>query len=245
MKIIYSYKGNKPDDFLLKMAELSGLSVKHHSNYTTELWVEEKNVKYFPTELYDNVVVTDFGGIKSNYWNLSKMFVYSQQEEPFVHMDFDTCIMPGFVIPDNDIVCEKMRMLYNKNLPVDNPNIPEDFRPFISNVDPKRYGRHLLNPTAPEHIICSGLLGGVNYGDIFKEHYDWAVKQIIDKPTYEDMISLEEVAFTQRVQEQGLHISATPQYTLIHFWVPRGVDKQKTHGEWINSLLNFHKNFIK
>ncbi|MBO4778097.1 MAG: hypothetical protein J5588_06340 [Bacteroidales bacterium] len=221
MKIVYSYHGGKPSDFLLKMARLSLLSVKHYTDYPTELWVDKENLAFFGNG-YDSYVVSDFGNPDARYWNMSKLYVYAQQTEPFLHIDFDTCVMPGFTIPDDAFVCEKMRKIL---------------------IDDE-YTKHALNAPVYDEILCSGFLGGSDYGYMFKEHYDWAKRQANDTPTYKNLISLEEVALTQRIRMERKNIGTLPTDTFLHFWCRRnlGVSKEDIYGIVVSDLLKFMTN---
>lgn len=222
MKVVYSYKGKSPDEFLLKMARLSVISVKNFTLYPTELYVDSVNYAYFKDFPYDNVVITDFDGLNTTAWNMSKLYTYSQQDEPFLHIDFDTCILAGFFIPDAMFVCEKTRYALMDS----------------------EYMKYAYNQFKPEHIVCSGFIGGTNYGDLFKEHYEWAKKQIKDVKefSYRHLISLEEVAMTQRLKEFGITPTPLPESLFLHFWCRRncGKTKEDVYGDVVGELLNFN-----
>ena len=219
MKVVYSYHGGVPNEFLLKMAELSFLSVRNYTEYPIELWVDEENKKYFRMP-YDSVVESDFGFPRDGYWNMSKLYVYAQQTEPFLHIDFDTCVMPGFTIPEGDIVCEKIRTI----------ELDEE------------YTKYALKGERYNDIICSGFLGGNNYGDLFNEQYKWAISRIEGKPTYKHLISLEEISFTQRINIFEKRIDTLNSDTFLHFWCRSEYSKEKVYGSVVDSLLEFNRN---
>ena len=220
MKVVYSYKGKKPDGFLLKMAQLSAVSVKNFTQYPTELYVDQGNYACFKDFPYDNVVITDFDGLNTTAWNMSKLYTYSQQNEPFLHIDFDTCILAGFTIPDAVFVCEKTRYALMDS----------------------EYMKYAYNQFKPVNIICSGFIGGTDYGDLFKVHYEWAKKQIKDvgEFSYRHLISLEEVAMTQRLTEKGIKPSPLPENLFLHFWCKRGIRKKDIYGTVVEELLGFN-----
>ena len=220
MKIVYSYHGGIPSEFLLKMAELSFLLVRNYTEYPIELWVDKANRKYFRMP-YDSVVESNFGFPRDEYWNLSKMYVYAQQTEPFLHIDFDTCVMPGFQIPQGDIVCEKIRKIEMDN----------------------EYKKHTIDAPIYEEIVCSGFLGGNNYGDLFRQQYEWAEACACaeGKPTYKNLISLEEVSFTQRVRQFNKCIETLNSDTFLHFWCRREWNKEDVYGKVVDELLDFNR----
>ena len=105
--------------------------------------------------------------------------------------------------------------------------------------------KYAYNQFKPENIICSGFIGGTNYGDLFKIHYEWAKKQIkdVEEFAYRHLISLEEVAMTQRLTERGIKPTPLPENLFLHFWCRRdcGKTKEDVYGNVVNELLNFNK----
>lgn len=222
MKIVYSWHGKEPSSFTKETAELSILSVKNFCpQYTTELWVDHNNYGHFKHLPYDNIVISDFGRLASLFWNLSKMYVYAQQEGPFLHIDFDTCAVEGFEIPKGDIICEKRR-----DIDTNDANL-----------------QLLYELPVPSNIICSGMMGGCNYGSTFKDHYEWALQQSksIEDPTYWDMITIEEVAMTQLVNFLNVKVASPRTDTFLHFWCREEFNKEEAYGQVVHSLLQFNR----
>lgn len=237
MKIIWSYCsfGGKrlPDDFTVKMATLSLLSMKCVTHYKTELWTDAKSLEYFQHLNYNSIVVTRFDGWEDErYWNIPKMFVYSKQEEPFLHVDFDTCFLIGFRVPtEGDVITEKMRQL---------PDGRERWCMMRFKDE---------NLPSVDEIICSGLIGGNNYEGLFRDNYVASLEKTADTRdevvTYDVLPSYEEYLFTQRVVSSGRTVQSLYNGSYLHFWCRRDatLSKQDIYEAVINELLEFYKNY--
>lgn len=237
MKVIWSYCSfggkNLPTKFTLKMARLSLLSMRNFGDptYKTVLYTDQQSAPMFSNLPYDEVIVTTFNHEKeTRYWNLAKMWVYSQQQEPFLHVDIDTCFLQGFRIPtEGNVITEKMRDISEE------PNI---------SIHADR-----TLPTTSE-IVCSGLIGGNCYGSLFKEHYKLAKNEVAkvgigETVKYESLYSLEEYLMTQHIIRRGLTIQSLQQGSFLHFWCRRdsGITKQEIYEAVINELLLFNENY--
>ena len=219
MKVVYSYYGNKPSEFLLKMGKLSLSTLNQFSNYESLLYTDSKNYDYFKSLKFNNIIIKDFDVYKfmeKGFWNASKLFTYADQELPFLHVDFDTAFTQEFIIPEAQIITEKLRevLLEHRQLSISEP------------ID---------------KMICSGFIGGCDYGTLFKEHLEWAIKIMTDnenKPTYETLNSIEEYTLTQRILQHNLKISRLAEGSYLHFWCEPFKSKEKVHGQIVNSLFD-------
>ena len=230
MLVIYSYcsySNGRPSEFTLKMAKLSLLSLRNMTSYRVKLYVDKESLSYFANFGYDEIEVSDFNisGIDKRFWNASKLWVYAQQSEPFLHVDFDTCFLDSFTIPTNgDIITEKLRTVDISN--------GYDFY-------------SLSNIKQTNTIICSGLIGGISYGHIFKDHYEWAYSRMLEFNkviTYEMLNSIEEYSLTQRIEQENMSVACLQKDTFLHFWCNRncGLTKEQAYHEVVDALLEFN-----
>ena len=232
MKIVYSYynyDGNGPSEFLLKCAKLSLLSLRVCCpDLEAILYTTHDCVKYFANfEIvnYDEIIESDFNmkDIDSRYWNYSKIWTYAHQDEPFLHIDFDTVILDNFTIPDTDVVVERARPY----------EICDDIQ-----------AHSIEGCLLPSKLLCSGFIGGKNL-DIFKELYEYATircskeyNKDIDV-SYEHLNSIEELAFSQLVAKNKLNYDVLTPGRFVHMWTPRSIDKEEACSANVESLLNF------
>ncbi len=230
MRIIYSLNTNNgstiPGSFFTKMAELSVYSAKQTA-YPVEAYVDFHGYNYLKTTKckFDAVHIVDFSKFNYNsaYWNFGKLYTYSLQKEPFLHIDFDVYLHPGFTIPDSgDIITEMLRSY----------SYVQGFKD-IAIYKVKQI---------PEKLICSGLIGGYNmlpFIEIF-EH----AKKVCKKPIKEDksmsyLVGVEEYNISVLADLYNYSIQELNKEYFTHF---QGANKETRFGPIINNL---HTNLIK
>jgi hypothetical protein len=184
VKIIYTYYvkdnnfacGFQNEQVMLYCFKLSIESVKKHLKGVTEIEVNT-NVDFLDDkDLGIAILKPEFPDFNHNWWNFPKIFTYSLQKTPFLHVDFDLIFTKDIDLREytqKPLICEAIRGLsFMKH-------------EIAHIVDTNHYF---------PYIPCSGIYGGY-YLDLFKELYEKAVKiqSLIDKPTYEDLFILEEV----------------------------------------------------
>ena len=219
MKIVYSYAGKKPSDFTLKMAKLSLKTLSLFTEFPAVLYVDYQNLEYFRHLGYSEIIVQELDADLYNKgcWNIFKLKTYAHQTLPFLHVDFDTTFCEGFQLNKSDVITEKFRSVSK-----------EEFKTFS-------IGESI------EQMVCSGFIGGYNFGTLFKEHYEWAKQQVRDfegSLTYEHLNSLEEYALTQRILKHNLSVSELKQGSFLHFWCENDKNKEEVHGQIVNSLFD-------
>jgi len=235
VKVIYSFNscGGKytPNYWYLRMAELSVQSIKN-CGYKVELYVDAESADFFKYDSFcvsfDSVHVVNFMQFPhdSAYWNFGKLYVYSLQTEPFLHVDFDTYFSHGFKIPKNgSIVTEKMREYRHAKAFQDVSILPNQRK-------------------IPEKLICSGLLGGSAYF-VYKELFDFACKYCQNPPPENDeimsyLIGVEEYNLSQLAQYYQLPIKEL-QYDMFFHW--QGKNKRERYGKFIKKM--YFKTFGK
>lgn len=234
MKVIYSFNSfagkTTPGYWYLRMAELSVQSMKN-CGYKVELYVDAESADFFRGDLFcvpfDTVHIVDFMQFPHNfsYWNFGKLYVYSLQNEPFLHVDFDTYFKPGFKIPENcAIVTEQLRE--------------------YSYVKPFQHCAILQKQKQiPEKLICSGLLGGKAYF-AFKELFEFACEYCKNPPaTHETMgylVGVEEFNLSQLAHLYQLPVVELPRDEFLHW---QGENKREVYGDIIKDL--YRKTFGK
>ncbi|MDR0941656.1 MAG: hypothetical protein LBM68_05470 [Bacteroidales bacterium] len=219
MKVIYSYNSyggkNIPGAWWLRMAELSVGSMRKNTNYPVELYCDAESEAVFTGEnfgaQFDKVHVVDFMHYPHHiaYWNFGKLLVYSLQEEPFLHVDFDTYFKRGFTIPEGAIVTECAR----------------DYT-FVRGF---KEAAILPIDQIPEKLICSGLLGGSAYF-AYRELFDFAKKQCQTSPhesrAMEYLIGVEEFNLSQIADFYGLQAVELAKDSFLHF---QGANKRERY----------------
>jgi hypothetical protein len=92
MKIVFSYVNSPTKRYMdLNMAKISLKLIKNHG-YKTVIYLDEKNYDRFNELNYDEKILLDqkkLDNLPPNIWCLGKLLVFSQMEEPFLHIDFD------------------------------------------------------------------------------------------------------------------------------------------------------------
>lgn len=222
MKIIYSFDtdGGRiiPGNFYKKMAELSVLSAKK-LGYPVELYADLHGIEFFSFLPWDSVVIVEPEKYRHSrqYWNFVKLLTYSLQNEPFLHVDFDTYFHPGFTIPDHGDILTEMERDYSY------------VRAFSEVAVVK-------TDLIPEKLICSGLLGGYDT-TIWKELFSWAVYKcqgnVPEDKAMSYLVGVEEFNISQLALFYGLEVVPLDHQRFDHF---QGCDKEKRFGDLINSL---------
>lgn len=198
---------NPPSKFTLDLGYYAVKSVKKYTGCNTILYSDAESARYFKKFDFNDIIITEFPYINDLWWNIGKMYVYTLQRDPFVHMDLDIVAEKNFMLPDTDIICEFQR------------NIEYDTESLMLAYEDK---------PIPYKILCSGIIGGNNYGDIFIKNYNNRIEMMkkIDSPIFENLFSVEEVAFTQLVKEKNLSIGSP-------------VDRSYTHYQGYNKEIRF------
>lgn len=227
MKIIYSFDtsdGNViPGIFYKKMAELSVLSAKR-LGYPVELYADLYGIDAFSYLPWDKIHIVEPSKYRHSrqYWNFVKLLTYSMQEEPFLHVDFDTYFHPGFTIPHGDIITEMQREY-------------SYVRAFADVAIAK-------TDIIPDKLICSGLLGGYDM-TIWKELFSWASykcqRNIPSDKAMSYLVGVEEFNLSQLAQFYGLEVVSLDHQRFDHW---QGDNKEKRFGSLINSLHKSIKN---
>jgi hypothetical protein len=216
--VINSYNSingkNLPDEFTMELAEESFKSVKKYTGMDMVLYVDSWTAPYFRGFKYTDMIITDFPYINDTFWNIGKMYVYSLQNEPFVHIDLDIIARDGFRIPEEGIICEFLRNIEHSD---------ETLKYYYPQYE------------IPNFIMCSGFSGGTDYGSIYKDNFEhiMAVADREEEACFENLFSAEEVAFTQLVKERKLKISPMEQNTFIHM---QGKNKQMKFGNLLETI---------
>lgn len=228
MRIIYSYNtfnGKRvPTDFEMRLAALSVKSVQAVTDYSVILYTDLYGKDIF-AHLFDldQIYLAGFMFDNPKFWNTGKIEVYEQQSKPFLHVDFDTVFMKGFMVPEADIVTEKLREYeFSENL--------------------SRYC--LGNYSKPEKLICSGLLGGTERKTIScfaaLGHNLMIHSGDIDNcknPTFEHLVGLEEYPLSQIAKMWDLSIAELDPRYFAHF---QGENKQQRFGKIIDDLCRMY-----
>ncbi|HON53339.1 MAG TPA: hypothetical protein PLS12_09045 [Bacteroidales bacterium] len=229
MRIIYSFdtQGGKviPGSFFTKMAELSVFSARR-TGLPIILYTDIAGYWYFKKTKceFDAVHFVDFAqfGITTGYWNFGKLFAYSVQQAPFLHIDFDVFLHEDFTIPKTgDIITEMLR----------------DYSLVQAFTDVAIY----KTKTIPEKLICSGLLGGYNT-HIWKELFEHA-QRVCKIPFNKEkqmayLVGVEEYNTSLLAQFYGLHVVELNQLQYTHF---QGSEKEKRYGHIIHALYEQYK----
>lgn len=227
MKIVYSFdtKGGSiiPGSFYTRMAKLSVYSAKK-LGYPVILYADLHGINFFRTEKFPfdeyHLVDVDKYDVATAYWNFVKLLTYSKQEEPFLHVDFDTYFHDGFTIPKADIITEMLR----------------DYT-FV-----KPFRQVAINPTnaIPAKLICSGLIGGYNT-NVWKELFERAVEvcpeSIASDKAMAYLVGIEEFNISQLADFYQLSVSEL-NHTYFDHW--QGANKEKNYGKVINELYNIN-----
>lgn len=207
MKIVFTYCriSDKPiSEFTILMAKLAVCSVNKFTGLETVLYT---NVHDFDGLPFSDIQYVDFftWDWDRRYWNIPKLMTYACQNEPFVHMDLDICVLPFIGFQEADIICEKVRDI----LPDENA------------------GRHCINPSRG---ICSGFMGtstqkGLDY---FKHlYYDKCMNEcktgINDDVRFADLYSLEECYTYEYTVKKQLSVKPVG---VQNFWHFTGVNKE-------------------
>lgn len=226
MRIIYSFNTNNgatiPGSFFTKMAELSVYSARE-TKLPVELYVDFPGYEYFKTTkcVFDAVHIVDFEkfNINSAYWNFGKLYTYSIQKEPFLHIDFDVYLHPGFEIPTTgDIITEMLR----------------DYTLVQGFKDVEIYKVKQI----PEKLICSGLLGGYNstpFIELFEHAQKVCKKSIKEDKSMSYLVGVEEYNLSVLADLYNYSVLELNKKYYSHF---QGADKEKRFGEIINQLHN-------
>lgn len=232
MKIIYSYihQGGTPSAFFKKMAEISVASA-NRTGYEVELWADLYGIDYFRNQTncrFSVVKLLDVEQYKPlpEYWNFGKLLTYSLQKEPFLHVDFDTCLCDGFTIPESgDIITEMLR----------NYTMQKAF----SDVQIFKADR------LPRQLICSGLIGGYNL-NVWQELFENAVKHCTQQRFHTTptpgkeiayLVGVEEFCVSQLADFYNLEVQALNHNFFMHW---QGADKQQRFGQAIDIMYNYY-----
>lgn len=222
MRIIYSYNtfGGKrfPTAFDMRLAKLSVTSLRASTDYEPYLYTDLRGKDIF-AELFDMdyIYTIPFTVKNPAWWNAGKLEVYAMQSEPFLHVDFDTCFMNGFSVPeDADIITEKLRC-YEKN------------------EELERYG---YDNKEPSKLVCSGLLGG-KQDDTWRVLFKKAIYSIVQgkEPNFENLVSIEEYTLSQLAEGWELNIKELDPRYFAHF---QGEHKQERFGKIIDNLCKMY-----
>ena len=223
MRIIYSYNtfGGKrfPTAFDMRLAKLSVTSLRASTDYEPYLYTDLRGKDIF-AELFDMdyIYTIPFTVKNPAWWNAGKLEVYAMQNEPFLHVDFDTCFMNGFSVPeDTDIITEKLRC-YEKNEVLE------------------RYG--YIGNKEPSKLVCSGLLGGIP-DDTWRVLFKKAIYSIAQgkEPNFENLVSIEEYTLSQLAEGWELNIKELDPRFFAHF---QGEHKQERFGKIIDNLCKMY-----
>lgn len=224
MKIIYSYISNTPPtDLFKKMAEISVASARR-TGYDVELYADLQGIDYFRNKTnceFDCIKLIDVEkyGVLPEYWNFGKLYTYAQQNEPFLHVDFDTVLHDGFTIPEKEIITEMQR-------------------PYTMQ---KEFADVSIFPTnmLPEKLICSGLIGGCDT-HIWKELFKHAVK-VCKEPIKSSnriaaLIGVEEFNASLLADVYGLQIAELDHNFFTHW---QGQNKQQ-YEQAVNIMYKYY-----
>lgn len=224
MRIIYSLNTNNgstiPGSFFTKMAELSVFSAQQ-TGYPVELYVDFEGYNYIKTTkcIFDSVHIVDFSKFDYNtaYWNFGKLYTYSIQTEPFLHIDFDVYLHPGFTIPENgDIITEMLR----------------EYSYVQAFKDIAVYKVKQI----PEKLICSGLIGGYNtlpFVELFEHAQKICKNPINEHKSMSYLVGVEEYNISVIADLYNYSIQELDANYFSHF---QGGDKEKRFGPIINNL---------
>lgn len=224
MRVIYSYNtfGGKrfPSAFDMKLAKLSVTSLRASTDYDPYLYTDLRGKDIF-AELFDMdyIYTIPFTVKNPAWWNAGKLEVYAMQNEPFLHVDFDTCFMNGFSVPKHgQIITEKLRDYEQTN-------------------ELKRFSYLHLNE--PKKLICSGLLGGNSVYPIWNHLWDMAKESILklDNPSFDNLVSIEEYTLSQLVEEMFYEVKELDPRHFAHF---QGENKQERFGKIIDNLCKMY-----
>lgn len=222
MRIIYSYNtfGGKrfPSAFDMRLAKLSVTSLRESTDYEPYLYTDLRGKDIF-AELFDMdyINVVDFEFKNPEYWNTGKLEVYAKQKEPFLHVDFDTCFMKGFTIPEGDIITEKLR----------DYELTEDLQYF-----------GLCLPK-PKKLICSGLLG-FDFDEACETLYlniKFSSRAFVENPSFDKLVSMEEYALSQYAEKYDINVVELDPRYFAHF---QGEHKQERFGKIIDNLCKMY-----
>lgn len=233
MKFCYTYCSNNgknlpSKDFFAKMAKLSVVSLGNCVTAPIELYADNAAADWFIDReiCFDRIHIIDFNKYKtdSRYWNFGKIVTYSEQNESFLHIDFDTVFFPGFSVPEADIVTESLR---DYSLHID----------FLRHEIP--------GYPVPAFLICSGLIGCGNGNkktlEVFKKLKTLASVSCSSEAnkyksvSNENLIGIEEFALTQLAEEEKLTVAELDKNFYAHW---QGEDKEKRFGALIDQLYN-------
>ena len=229
MNFCYTYcsfngKTLPTDDFFAKMAKLSVVSLGASVTGEIILYADNAAADYFTQKeiVFDKIKIVDFTKYDTDprYWNFGKLLTYHLQEEPFLHVDFDTVFLPGFYVPEADIITEKIR-------------------PYKRNIDFERH--EIPNYPAPKKLVCSGLIGMNGNTEEAKFCFDrvfykaqFECKNGAKKTINErNLIGIEEYALTQLIEQRNLTVAELDSNFYAHF---QGANKKKEYGPLINKL---------
>lgn len=185
---------------------------------------ERAKTKQIDWHLVDYKKLSDDTNYDKSFWNFPKLFTYTLQEEPFIHIDFDVILAEGFLkdIFESgcDVYTEKIRHL--------------DCRPqFLSEFD--------TDGTELKDIICSGLIGGGNKSfPIFLENWKKALEYCKfdakrgEKLVYEMLWGIEEYSFTKLVRKSELSVFEVKKGSYVHF---QGKNKLERYGQLIKDIV--------
>ncbi len=229
MRIIYSLNTlggkNVPGEFFTKLAEIS----VHYANqtpYEVALYTDVEGYNYIKTTAckFDVVEIVDFEKYEHQaaYWNFGKLQVYALQTQPFLHIDFDVILLPGFTVPEGEIVTEMLR----------NYSLTEEFKRL----------RFCDTKNIPAKLVCSGLLGGNKESidlNIWAELFDHA-KRHCKKPIkgsneFLHLVAVEEFVLSQILHIYGIIPTEINRNSFTHF---QGQNKELRFGEIVNLMHN-------
>ena len=227
MRIVYSFDTNNgkviPSQFYTKMAELSVYSAQK-VGVPVVLYADLHGIDFFRKNNFpfDEYHLLDIEQYKMNfaYWNFVKLLTYSKQEEPFLHVDFDTYFHPWFTIPETGDIITEMQREY-------------------SYVRAFRDVSLFQTDTIPGKLICSGLLGGYNL-TVWKELFEKAL-EVCRKPipnpdkSIAYLVGVEEFNLSQLAMFYGLSVKELDHNEFDHW---QGENKEKNYGTVINELYN-------
>jgi len=168
---------------------------------------------------FDNIYSHKFEHNNPAFWNTGKLEIYALQNQPFLHLDFDTVFFKGFSVPEADIVTEQLRK-------------------FDDSADLRKFSISELKN--PEQLICSGLLGG-SWNNAFYELrenlYKNRSKILAETASFEELVSLEEYAISQISENYKLKVAELDKRFFAHW---QGGNKQQRYGKIIEDLCNMY-----
>ncbi len=151
------------------------------SSCAAELLIGKLNLPYFKIHLiHDNFHIAD-----EKLWALYKIFTYSLQDEPFLHIDGDVFLfkeLPPFLL-SGELVAQNMEVATPEVYSNTQKQLVKHFTYFPDCVNKEFYN------TSPIKAVNAGILGGTNIKFI-KEYADLAFKYVERNKRHLPLINL-------------------------------------------------------